>query len=115
MGRILPATVLSFLVSGCALAQDEPATGQSLYAACANCHGLLGEGNRSLGAPKLAGREIWYLTRQLENFKARVRGADVHDGLGAQMVPMANSLPSDEDVAAVAAFIALSSLCVLSR
>lgn len=104
--RALYMLLLGGLLSACAQAQDDETPGEALFARCAKCHGLLGEGNRSIGAPKLAGRETWYLTRQLENFRSGARGTDVHDELGAQMTPMAASLAGAQDVADLTAFIA---------
>ncbi|MFB3125106.1 MAG: cytochrome c, partial [Woeseiaceae bacterium] len=48
----------------------------------------------------------WYIVRQLENFKAGVRGTHQNDIYGAQMRIMAQMLETDEQVRAVAAYIA---------
>ena len=42
---------------------------------CATCHGGEGQGNPVVGGPSLAGLEPWYLRKQLENFRAGIRGS----------------------------------------
>lgn len=99
-------TLAAFLVSGTqAFAVGDVAAGQTLYAPCAVCHGLQAEGNEALRAPKLAGQADWYLIRQLQNFKAGIRGADKNDLYGQQMAPMAATLVDDNAIANVVAFI----------
>ncbi|MBT77582.1 MAG: cytochrome-c oxidase [Chromatiales bacterium] len=81
------------------------ATGLNQYAACAACHGTNGEGNQQLNAPKLAGMETWYLTQQLNHYKAGIRGTHEDDILGQQMRPLAMTLFDDASVANVVAYI----------
>jgi cytochrome c oxidase subunit 2 len=50
--------------------------GAGLFADCARCHGAKGEGLESESAPRLAGREDWYMKSQLEKFRRRQRGQD---------------------------------------
>lgn len=87
-------------------AQDDPARGASLYAVCSTCHGLNGEGIAEMNAPSLAGRESWYLARQIQNFKSGVRGSNADDIFGQQMAPMAQLLSDDQAVRDVAAYLA---------
>ena len=89
-----------------ATVEGDAAAGKAAYATCAACHGANGEGNQALNAPKIAGQHDWYLVRQLQNFKAGVRGADPKDAFGAQMRPMAATLADDAAVNNVAAYIA---------
>ncbi len=42
---------------------------------CSTCHGGAGQGNPVVGGPSLAGLEPWYLRKQLENFRAGIRGS----------------------------------------
>jgi cytochrome c553 len=77
--------------------------GQALYATCAGCHGADGAGNQALNAPRLAGQQAWYISRQLANFKGGVRGAHADDMYGKQMAPMSMAL-SPADMDAVAAY-----------
>ncbi len=57
---------------------------------CTTCHGTDGQGNEGVQAPRLAGMENWYLKRQLENFRAGIRGTHPQDREGIAMQPMAN-------------------------
>ena len=70
-------------------AAGNPEKGKALYAVCVACHGTDGAGNKALNSPRIAGQEIWYLERQLKNFKTGVRGANSKDVYGMQMRPMA--------------------------
>jgi|TARA_B100000315_G_scaffold126919_1_gene116747 cytochrome c oxidase subunit 2 len=80
--------------------------GKKAYVPCAPCHGENAEGSKSLDAPKLAYQFDWYLVRQLQNFKAGIRGSHTKDIYGSQMKPMAQMLATDAQVNDVAAFIA---------
>ena len=80
--------------------------GQANYAVCASCHGQAGEGNAAMNAPALAGQSAWYVERQLNYYRTGVRGAHEKDTYGQQMVGMAQTLPDDNAVRNVAAYIA---------
>jgi cytochrome c oxidase subunit 2 len=86
-------------------AEPDLAAGQSAYAVCAACHGANGEGNAILNAPNLTGLPAWYLERQLQNFKHGLRGTAGDDAYGAQMAPMAATLPDAAAVRNVSAYI----------
>jgi len=64
---------------------------------CTTCHGTDGQGNEGVQAPRLAGMEDWYLRRQLENFRAGIRGTHPMDIEGIAMQPMAVKL-TDESI-----------------
>ncbi|ETW97222.1 MAG: hypothetical protein ETSY1_23500 [Candidatus Entotheonella factor] len=81
------------------------AAGEASYQICQTCHGRRGEGIEALDAPDLAGQRDWYLVRQLRNFKDGIRGADRRDRLGEQMAVFALTLPDDEAIRNVAAYI----------
>ena len=83
----------------------DAAAGQPLYAVCAACHGMQGEGNQALNAPKLAGLGDWYLKRQLLHFKQGARGTHDKDVFGKIMAPMAMTLADDTAIDNVAAYI----------
>jgi cytochrome c oxidase subunit 2 len=94
---------------------DEPAEqtivgdaerGRESYTTCALCHGASGEGNWSTNAPRLAGIDDWYLKRQLENFRAQVRGGHPEDIYGDQMYMLAGMLKNDKAIDDVIAYIA---------
>ncbi len=95
--------VLIWLLALPALAS--PLTGKQVYAFCAVCHGERGEGNRTLGAPRLAGMEEWYVREQLLKFQQGVRGTHPEDIAGMRMRPMARHLKNEAQVKAVAAYI----------
>ena len=84
----------------------DPEAGKAAYAPCVACHGANGEGNKSLNAPRLSGQHDWFVVRQLENFKAGIRGTHAKDIYGQQMRPMAQILATEQQVNDVAAFIA---------
>jgi cytochrome c oxidase subunit 2 len=79
--------------------------GRQVYAACSACHGAKGEGNSVLQAPALAARTDWYLVRQLNNYRHGLRGAHPQDTYGAQMRAVAATLPDEQAVTDVVAFI----------
>jgi len=80
--------------------------GKRTYLICQACHGVAGEGNKTLNSPRLAGLQDWYVARQLKNFKSGIRGTKSGDMFGMQMRPMAMSLANDEAINNVAAYIA---------
>ncbi len=79
--------------------------GKPLYATCAACHGPLARGSRDQHAPPLHHASPWYLVRQLENFKAGIRGTHPADVTGAQMRPMALGLADEQAMRDVVAYI----------
>lgn len=103
-GLILTAVGLVVAVAA-AEAAGNPERGKSLYTVCATCHGEHGEGVQEMNAPGLAGMEEWYLVRQLENFKAGIRGSDPNDVYGQQMAPMAKVLPDTQAMEDIAAYL----------
>ena len=98
---------LSVLTVSVANAQGDAVKGKVIFETnCTACHGPDASGNKALGAPALAGQQAWYVARQLENFKAGIRGADAKDTHGQQMRAMAMALATDADAANVAAYVA---------
>jgi len=85
--------------------KGDAAAGKATYGICASCHGANGEGNKALNAPAIAGQHDWYIVRQLQNFKKRIRGSDAGDTYGQQMSPMAMTLADDAAINNVAAYI----------
>ena len=80
-------------------------SGKAYYAVCAGCHGVNGEGNEVLNAPKLAGQHDWYLARQLKYYKTGARGSNPKDVHGATMVGMAATLPNKQAILDVVTYI----------
>jgi len=101
----LAPSALLLLLCNAAVAAGDAGRGQGLYAVCATCHGPSGEGMREMNAPALAGREAWYIQRQLENFKSGARGSNPGDIYGMQMAPMAQILADKQAIEDVAAYL----------
>jgi enamine deaminase RidA (YjgF/YER057c/UK114 family)/cytochrome c553 len=80
--------------------------GAQVYRSCAACHGQGGEGNEALLAPPLAGLDGWYLSRQLEHFRAGVRGAVPADLAGTRMRVSSTLLEDEQAIQDVIAYIA---------
>jgi cytochrome c oxidase subunit 2 len=96
-GVAVSGLLLGSLLSTHALAQTE---GAEYYndRYCMTCHGADGMGSEGIRGPRLAGMEPWYLKRQLENFRAGLRGTHELDVPGTEMRPMAVPL-TDESIA----------------
>ncbi len=108
MKTLVRSGLLLLISLGCgpvALAAGDVAKGKTLYAICSACHGANGEGMAALNAPANAGQDPWYMTRQLKNFRAGIRGAHPDDAFGAQMRPMAMVLADEQAIADVVAYI----------
>lgn len=105
------AVVADWLASLPLPAVAAPATGDlkngnNYYQAkCGACHGGAAEGNASLNAPALVSLEAQYIRRQYSNFQSGIRGEHPDDRYGRQMKMMSTSLPGDEDLDDVIAFI----------
>jgi cytochrome c oxidase subunit 2 len=83
------------------------AGGQVLFSNnCAVCHGIDGEGKADIAAPPIAGLEAFYVENQLHKFRDGLRGKHFDDAEGLRMKPMAMILRGDEEVAAVAKYVA---------
>lgn len=79
--------------------------GATYYAPCTACHGPQGLGNQPLNAPGLTYSSDWYLVRSIEKFKAGVRGWNPEDVTAQVMRGMAASLPDEQAVKDVVAYI----------
>lgn len=79
--------------------------GRRLYSTCAVCHGADGRGNAVQGAPRIAGMSDWYMLRQLQHFKAGIRGAHADDVYGVQMRSMAAALADEQSMRDVLAYL----------
>lgn len=85
--------------------EGDAENGRRLYTTCAVCHGINGEGNQTLGAPGLTGRNDWYMLRQLKLFKSGYRGSQPEDTAGRQMRSMMQSLGSEQDMVDVLTYV----------
>jgi cbb3-type cytochrome c oxidase subunit III len=81
-----PILLLALGLGARLLAADPPAPGVILFQnVCAQCHGTKGEGNPLIKSPSIAGLPDWYLSAQVENFRADRRGAHPQDPEGQLM------------------------------
>ena len=69
--------------------------------ACSACHGKDGMGDKTGVFPRLAGQQMDYIIKQMEDFRSEERSNDSP----AQMRNIAKQM-DDEDIASVAAYIA---------
>jgi cytochrome c553 len=89
-----------------AAAEDADGRGAEIFQLCVQCHGEDGGGNPVALAPAIAGFDEWYLKAQLEKFRSGARGTHPGDVAGMRMRPMSLTLRGEDDVAAVAAYVA---------
>ncbi len=84
-------------------AQEE---GGRFYAVCASCHGNAAQGAAQRGAPRLNHLSPVYISAQLDKFRSGQRGGEGDTPLAIGMAGMAQTLPDEAAVAAVADYIA---------
>ncbi len=96
---LLPLPVAAPSIQGSAV------RGKALYGACVACHGEKGQGQLSTQAPSLQGANDWYLVTQLQSFRSGTRGRNTRDTNGQTMRAIALTLPDDEAVRDLAAYI----------
>ncbi|MEE8508940.1 MAG: c-type cytochrome [Myxococcota bacterium] len=97
---------LTTLGTGGAAIAGDLARGEVLFHYCTQCHGDAGGGSQLARAPAIAGLGEWYVLSQLRKFKSGDRGTHPDDIGGLRMHPMSRLLRSEEDVQAVAAYVA---------
>lgn len=83
----------------------DPSRGKAMFATCVACHGEKAVGMQDKGAPDLHRTGDWYLLAQLKKFKSGVRGSAPTDATGQQMRPMAMTLPNEQAMKDVIAYI----------
>ena len=108
MSRLLISMMLSglglLIAAPTAFAEPNLENGKTKFVVCEACHMPTGSGSKEIGAPRIAGQNPWYEKRQLQNFKAGIRGTKPEDTFGAVMRPMALTLPTDQDIVDVIAY-----------
>lgn len=72
---------------------------------CGTCHGQNAEGNEALNAPNLRDLSVAYLQKQYRDFQTSRRGTHIDDLYGSQMQMMSNSLPEEETITDIFAYI----------
>ena len=75
------------------------------HSKCGACHGGQAQGNSGLNSPALAILNGIYLKQQLQSFQQGLRGTHPDDTYGRQMKMMSTSLPTDQDLDDVIAYI----------
>jgi cytochrome c553 len=98
-------TLLTLIVAYSQSGWADAERGKAFYQLCASCHGSQGEGRIDREAPAIAGLPEWYVLAQLKKFRDGARGRHPRDIAGMRMRPMARSIPTDEDVKAVAQYV----------
>ena len=89
----------------------DPQRGADFYSICSSCHGSKAQGLPAaptpddFPGPRLTGQHDWYLIRQLEYFKNKIRGANLDDRPGLYMRTQILELQKGEDVRDVVAYI----------
>jgi cytochrome c553 len=96
----LPAARPEPVVTG-----GDPERGKTLFEVCQQCHGPDAAGNQQIGSAPLKTASDWYLLTQLRNFRAGVRGTAPGDTYGAVMRPMSLTLPDEQALKDVIAYI----------
>ena len=101
---LLATLVLTAL--SCAVWADESPDGETLYTerGCVYCHGPAGREPALPEYPKLAGQNAAYLTQQTQDIKSTSRD----NGYTGMMQPAVVSI-SDEEIAAISAYLAAQS------
>jgi cytochrome c553 len=87
------------------LTGGNPTQGANVYAACIACHGFAGDGNRVIDAPAINHASDWYLLEQLNNYRNGIRGSTPGDRNGPLMRAMARTLPNEQAMRDVIAYI----------
>lgn len=82
-----------------------PETGKIYFATCVQCHGEDAGGNIDEYGPPLNHASDWYLLTQLQNFKEGRRGTHPEDVTGAKMRPFSMTLPNEQAMKDVIAYI----------
>jgi cytochrome c553 len=97
-GKALMTLSLLGIALAVGAAEAPPST-----ATCSGCHGATGEGNKAVGAPRLAGQDGSYLLHQLAAFKSGKRATQPGDEAAQTMRAVAGTL-SDADMQALSSF-----------
>lgn len=94
-----PLLIGAFLLAGASvqaqMSEQTDSQRSDAVHTCTTCHGSDGRGNPVVRAPGLDGRESWYIRRQLENFRAGVRGTQKSYTSGLEMHAAASVLDDE--------------------
>ena len=107
LARLLAVSGLVLMfATGCDDRPAGPRLGKTLFGYCVQCHGEDGAGKPEFATPAIAGLADWYVEAQLLKFRSGLRGGHADDTAGLRMRPMSKTLSSDEEVKAVAGYVA---------
>ena len=88
------------------LTGGDSAAGAARYTTvCTVCHGADAMGMEAMGAPPLVNQSDWYILRELDKYRAGVRGYDSTDAQGQQMATMSSALENHQAMLDVIAYI----------
>lgn len=79
--------------------------GKAFYATCAACHMPDGTGMQAVNGPGLVHTNDWYIFSAMQKFKSGARGGNPKDVNGALMRSMSNTLPDEQAIKDVVAYI----------
>jgi cytochrome c553 len=102
----VPRIVRLSLIAAGAFIATVSAAEKSDLSYCTVCHGAHGNGNPAIRAPKIAGMEPWYIRRQLEAFRAGMRGTHPDDAAGHEMQPVGIRLRDESAIEEAIAYVA---------
>jgi cytochrome c553 len=107
VSALITASALALMAAACHVVEPkEPlARAEARWTQCSPCHGHDGHGKLTQAAPPIAGLPAWYVESQLVKYRAEVRGSHYDDLAGLRMKPMAMTLPSEQDVNDMAAYV----------
>ena len=83
----------------------DPVKGKIHYQTCIACHQVDGKGNKILNSPSLLGHSDLYIYNQLIKFRNGQRGNGSGDKAGKIMQMSAKSLPDDQAIKDLAAYL----------
>ena len=104
--RLSLVAAAALALGGCSAPSEPQARAADRFNTCVPCHGAAGAGRADLQAPPIAGLPAWYVEAQLQKFRSGWRGTHPDDMPGMRMQPMSRTLPSDQDVTEIAAYVA---------
>ena len=103
--RWLVMSLLTVSLALPVLAEGNVYAGKMRFGICSQCHGPDGRGLETMSTPRLAGQRPYYLKRQLQSFQRGIRGTHPNDEKGKMMRPMAMTLPDEQAIDDVIAYI----------
>ena len=101
----LTVTLTLIIISKPCLASGDPIAGAKIFETCSACHGEQGAGNKALQVPKIAGRSELQLVKKIQDYQRPSKSNKRVKATRAQMEEIAQSLPDQQAIEDVAAYI----------